>query len=96
MSADDIIAFRLYVAGPLPNSRRAVANLEAFCRDSLGRRPRIDVLDVFEDPSRALADGILLTPQLVIVWPDRTLALVGDLADLDMLGRAVGVEARAR
>lgn len=95
-SADDIIALRLYVAGRLPNARRAVANLEAFCRDNLGHHPRIEVVDVFENSSRALTDGILLTPQLLVVWPDHTLALVGDLADLDMLGRAVGIAARAR
>lgn len=88
MPDDAIVEFRLYVAGALPNSRRAVVNLETFCREHLPDRHRIEILDVFEDPQRALAEGILLTPQLVVVRSRRTLKLIGDLADVTELARA--------
>jgi len=93
MPDDAIVEFRLYVAGALPNSLRAVANLEAFCRERLPNRHRIEILDVFEAPQRALADGILLTPQLVVVRSRRTLKMIGDLTDIAELVRDVEAEA---
>lgn len=90
MRDDAIVEFRLYVAGELSNSRHAEANLQAFCRERLPDRHRIEILDVFDDPQRAMADGILLTPQLVVVCSRRTLRLVGDLADTAVLAQAIG------
>lgn len=81
MSDDRIVEFRLYVVGDLPNSRRAIANLQAYCEENLPGRCRIEVLDVFEAPERALADNIMLTPQLVVVSAGRTHNIVGDLSE---------------
>jgi len=91
MTDDGVVEFRLYVAGDLPNSRRAIANLEAFCRRRLPDRHRIEVLDVFERPEQALADRVLLTPQLVIVSGQGRETLVGDLADGAILSRMSGM-----
>lgn len=79
------VVFRLYLAGQLPNSQRALANLTAFCRRYLADRHRIEVVDVFECPERALADNVLLTPTLMVVTllPPRT--VVGDLSDAGVL-----------
>ena len=85
MKSEDIIEFRLYVAGELPNSRRAVGNLQAFCREHLGQRFRVEIIDVFEAPARALADRVLLTPQLVVHRSGRTVTIVGDLTDREAL-----------
>ena len=52
------VLFRLYVAARLPNSQRALANLTEFCRQHLADRHRIEVVDVFESPERALADNV--------------------------------------
>lgn len=82
-----IYEFRLYVAGDLPNSRRAIHNLRTYCEEHLQGRHRIEVLDVFEAADRALADKILLTPQLIIESPGRTRYIVGDLSDLDVVGQ---------
>lgn len=81
MAHDAIIEFRLYVVGDLPNSRRAIINLQAFCEEHLPDRHRIEVLDVFDAPERAMADHIMLTPQLVVVSAGRARHLVGDLSD---------------
>ena len=61
--------FRLYVAGDAQNSAQAVANLTALCRTHLPDRHDIEVVDVFREPKRALADGILMTPTLVKLAP---------------------------
>jgi circadian clock protein KaiB len=88
LTNDDMIEFRLYVVGDLPNSRRAIQNLRAYCSEHLPGRHRIDVLDVFEVPDRALADHILLTPQLVVVSAGGTRHIVGDLSEPAAIGSA--------
>lgn len=49
--------FDLYVAGEAPNSTQAVANLAAFCRAHLADRHEIEIIDVFREPKRALAES---------------------------------------
>jgi PAS domain-containing protein len=61
--------FRLYVAGDAQNSAQAVTNLTALCRAYLRNRHDIEVVNVFREPKRALADGILMTPTLVKLSP---------------------------
>lgn len=95
MCADGMVRFRLYVAGTLPNSRRAVANLEAFCRRHLADRHSIEILDVFEEPARAQADDVLLTPQLIVLNGGRTSRYVGDLTDLSALLPALSTPGQA-
>lgn len=88
MKDDELVDFKLYVVGDLPNSRRAIENLVAFCQQVLPGRHRIEVLDVFDAPQRALADHIMLTPQLVVTVKGRTRNLVGDLSDRAALFQA--------
>ncbi len=57
--------FHLFVAGNAPYSSRALTNLRAICQQHLPGRHRIEVIDVFADPERALAEGVLLTPLVV-------------------------------
>jgi circadian clock protein KaiB len=88
------LTFRLYVAGQAPNSRRAIGNLEALCRRHLPDCSCIEIVDVFENPKRTLADGVMMTPYLVVAAERPILAIVGDLTEpsvvLDALGIAPG------
>src|SRR4051812_30963652 len=61
--------FRLYIADGVQNSAQAVSNLTALCQAHLPDRHEIEVVDVFREPKRALADRILMTPTLVKVEP---------------------------
>jgi circadian clock protein KaiB len=72
--------FRLYVAGDTQNSAQAAANLMAICQAHLPGRHEIEVVDVFREPKRALADGIFLTPTLVKLAPDPARKIVGTLS----------------
>ena len=86
------VLLRLYVAGRLPNSQRAMANLSAFCQRHLPERHHIEVVDVLASPDRALKDRILLTPTLVIVEPPPVRTLVGDLSATAALEQALAGE----
>lgn len=85
------LTFRLYVAGQAPNSQRAVGNLKAFCRRHLPDCSCIEIVDVFENPKRALADGVLMTPYLVVAAEAPILAVVGDLTEPSAVLDALGI-----
>ena len=87
--------FRLYVAGNAQNSVQAVANLTALCRDQLPDRHHIEVVDVFRESKRALADGILMTPTLVKLTPAPVRRIVGSLSQTQPLLQALGLETAA-
>jgi len=84
--------FLLYVAGDTENSLRAVANLNALCREHLPGLHDIEVVDVFQEPRRALADGVLMTPTLIKIAPAPARRIVGTLSEADPLIQALGLQ----
>ncbi len=87
-----MVSCRIYVVEHAPNSQRAIQNLTAFCRAHLRERHRIEIIDVFAYPERALADKILLTPTLVIDTPLPARRVVGDLSDGTILRQALTLD----
>ncbi len=85
--------FRLYVAGEAVNSAQALVNLHALCRGRLTGRHHIEVVDVFREPERALADGIFMTPTLLRLTPAPVRKIVGTLGDTAMVLQALGLPA---
>lgn len=83
--------FRLYVAGEAQNSAQAVANLTALCRAHLPDRHEIEVVDVFREPARALADGVLMTPTLVRLAPSPVRRIIGTLSGTQTVLQALGL-----
>ncbi len=83
--------FRLYVANGTQNSLEALANLSALCDERLIGRHEIEVVDVFKEPKRALADGILMTPTLLKLAPIPIKKVVGTLSQMSSLSLALGL-----
>jgi circadian clock protein KaiB len=88
------VLLRLYVAGHLPSSQRALANLTSFCRQHLPEGHRIEIIDIFENPERALKDEIFITPALVVLTPPPIRKVVGILSDAGILERLLAAEIR--
>ena len=95
MSRHVMFKLRLYVAGDTPNSALAIANLSAVCRARLPDQHQIEVVDVFREPKRALADGILMTPTLVKLTPAPLRRIVGTLSQTQPVLQALGLQALA-
>lgn len=96
MSRLAIFKFRLYIAGGTENSSQALANLKAICAKALPGRHEIEIVDVFREPKRALADGIFLTPTLLKYNPNPARKIVGTLSNPLPVLHALGLdEARA-
>jgi len=82
---------RLYIANNAPNSVRAIANLEAICKEHLKDNFKLEIIDVLEYPLRALADGILVTPSLAKMSPSPAAKIVGNLSDKRSVLHALGI-----
>ena len=95
MSRRALFKFRLYIAGEAQNSVQAVANLNALCRTHLPGRHEIDVVDVFREPKRALADAVFMTPTLVKLAPSPVSRIVGTLSQLQVVLQTLGLETSA-
>jgi circadian clock protein KaiB len=80
------------VAGDAQNSVQALANLGAFCRTYLPNRHEIEVVNVFQSPERALADGIFMTPMLIKLTPPPIRRIVGTLSQTQPILHALGLE----
>jgi circadian clock protein KaiB len=93
--SQSVFKFRLYVAGDSPNSLQAVTNLHAFCREHLPARHEIELVDVLQEPRRALADNILLTPMLVKLAPAPERRIIGNLSRREVLLTTLGFNGAA-
>ncbi len=85
------LVMRLYVANSAPNSLLAIANLSAICQEFLADNFKLEIIDVLEQPLRALADGILVTPSLAKLMPSPSAKIVGNLSDKGSVMRALGI-----
>jgi circadian clock protein KaiB len=75
------LVLRLYVAGNAPNSLRAIANTKALCHEHFAAGHALEIVDLLEQPRRALADGIIVTPTLLKLSPLPAQRVVGNLND---------------
>ena len=87
-----VVVMRLYIANNAPNSVRAVANLEAICKEHLKDNFKLEIIDVLESPLRALADGVLVTPHLAKLSPSPAAKIVGNLSDRSNVLHALGIK----
>lgn len=93
MTQNEKFRFRLFVAGNAQNSAQAVANLGGLCREYLAGRHEIEVVDVFNEPKRALAEGIFMTPTLLKLAPyPAPRRIVGTLSQKLLLMQALGLD----
>ncbi len=83
---------KLYISRSTPNSVRAEANLAGAIRrlDTDGQRFDVEIVDVFAEPKRAVLDGVIVTPTLVITDAGLRRILVGDLTNVGMLDLLLG------
>ncbi len=84
------LRLRLYVAGNAPNSLVAIANARAICDAHFASRHDLEIVDLLEEPLRALADGIIVTPTLVKLFPLPILKVIGTLSVTQQVLLALG------
>ncbi|HUR58107.1 MAG TPA: circadian clock KaiB family protein [Opitutaceae bacterium] len=94
--ATDRVVLRLYVAGQLPGSAEAEAMLRTLCAEQATKPPKLEVVDLLQQPDRALQDGIMVTPTLVRLTPKPEVRILGFLSDLARVRSALGLRVDAK
>ncbi len=91
-----VMVMRLYVVGGAPNSVLALANLESICQQHLQGHYQLEIVDVLEQPLRALADGVIVTPCLIKLSPLPVTQVVGNLSNTGKVLLALGRPGKSR
>jgi circadian clock protein KaiB len=86
------VHLRLYVAGNAPNSLSAIANAKAICLEHYTDNWELEIVDLMEQPLRALADEIIVTPTLLRLQPLPMRRVIGNLNDLGQVFLALGAK----
>ncbi len=81
--SDDHYVLRLYVTGTTPKSLRAIQNLRGMCEAYLQGRYDMEVVDIYQQPSQAQSDQIIVSPTLIKSLPLPSRRLIGDLSNAD-------------
>jgi circadian clock protein KaiB len=74
---------KLFVAGILPSSVRAVVNCKAICEKYLKGRYELEIIDIYQQPALALSEDIIAIPILIKKFPLPEERVIGDLSDTE-------------
>lgn len=88
----EVWKLRLYIAGETSRSITAAANLDSICKQHLGAKYQVEVIDLLKNPQLAAGDQILAVPTLVRRLPPPLKKVVGDLSDVERV--LVGLDLR--
>lgn len=81
----------LFVTGILPNSTRAVININAICEKHLKGRYELEVIDIYQQPALAIKDDIIAIPVLIKKFPLPEVRLIGDLSDTEKVLKGLDI-----
>jgi len=82
-ASNEAIPLLLFVVGDAPRTAVAVENLRLALTEFRDRKFQLEIVDVFENAGRAIADRVLVTPTLLA--PGSSRRLVGDLSEKSQL-----------
>ena len=92
MNSNEVVSLKLYIANGTPNSILALNNLKDIVAQYLDGRNSLEVIDVLKEPSRALDDGVLVTPTLIKLSPHPKVSIIGNLGDKEKVLQALDLE----
>jgi circadian clock protein KaiB len=72
---------RLFVVGHSQGSLRAVRNVTRLCEEHLSGHFDLEIVDVYQQPEKALEHQFVAAPTLVKISPPPTRRMVGDMSD---------------
>ncbi len=81
----------LYLSSETPPSVAAACNLRVLLDKKLKGQYSLEVINILDNPQRAVEDNILATPTLVKVSPPPERRVIGDLSDKERVLVALGL-----
>ena len=85
---------RLYVAGLMPKSMLAIANMKKICEEHLHGQYELEVIDLYQQPQLAQGDQIVAVPALIKKLPSPLRRIIGDMSDTERV--LVGLDLRRK
>ena len=85
------IELRLYVSGCTPKSARAIADFQRLCREHLPGRCDVEIIDIYQQPERAVQAQIVAVPTLIKSAPGPLRRLIGSLAETGKVLKGLGL-----
>ena len=83
---------RLYVAGLMPRSTLAIANMKKICEEHLHGQYELQVIDLYQQPQLAQGDQIIAVPTLIKKLPPPLRRIIGDMSNTERV--LVGLDLR--
>jgi circadian clock protein KaiB len=74
-------SLRLYITGTTERSNEAVTNIRSLCEKYLPDRYDLEVVDIYQQPTKAADAQIIAAPTLVKELPMPIKKLIGNLSD---------------
>lgn len=85
------IELRLYVSGCTPKSARAIADFRRLCQDHFPGRCDVEIVDIYQQPERAIEAQIVAVPTLIKSAPGPLRRLIGSLAETARVLKNLGL-----
>jgi circadian clock protein KaiB len=82
---------RLYVAGSSPRSLRAIDSVRRVCESELAGRYNLEVVDLYQEPHRAIKDQVFAIPTLIKEAPGLIRRMIGDMSETTLLRQGLGL-----
>lgn len=92
---EPIVRLRLYVLGGTFPSEQALVNLQSIAKEHLAGRYELEVVDVRDEPLRALNDGAVMIPTLVLTTAADH-RVIGNLSDAEAVLKVLGLPGVAK
>jgi circadian clock protein KaiB len=92
-SVPEKIRLRLYVSGLTPKSTRAIADLRRLCQENLRGQCDVEIIDIYQQPERAIEAQVIAVPTLVKEAPEPLRRLIGSLKETSKVLKTLGFEA---
>jgi circadian clock protein KaiB len=88
---DSPFSLKLFVSGASPNSARAIANLKSICENYIHAGYELEIIDVYQQPSKAKSEQLIALPMLIKYLPLPVKRLFGDLSDTGKVLKSLGL-----
>ena len=90
-STDSTLSMKLFVTGASANSVKAIANLKNICDEYFDSKYNLEIIDVYQQPSKTSEEQLIALPMLLKYFPLPVKKLIGDMSDTKKVLRGLGL-----
>jgi len=85
------LVLQLYVSGMSSKSMEAIENIKRLCNEQMEDPYELEIIDIYKNPESAAKQHIVFSPSLIKQLPLPKKTLIGTLADIEKVKKALGI-----